>query len=235
MRATIDNTISDPLNLPTRSEFLLWLKEKTSSQNFISFAIVLSAHLTLLLAIFAQKQMSAQPVLSFTVTMMDISSSSNNVVATAASIASNSNSKAQNEIRENKNESLMAQASQKEILEENSQEKNKAAQSHNSSAQNAVIAPTQKAIFDAAYLHNEAPTYPPLSRQFEEEGTVILSVFVDAQGKAQEVKINKSSGYSRLDNAASKTVAKWKFIAAKNGAQSMSSWVQVPVKFVLEN
>lgn len=210
-------------------------KKKTSSPNFIAFSFALAIHLLLLAIIFYNNKSENQPILSFTVTMMDISATSSNVVASDSSMASNEKSRANIKVDENQNSPTNLTKNNKESLEQNSESTKKSAQLHNSNKQSAVIAPFKQAVFDAAYLHNDAPTYPALSRQFEEQGTVLLNVLVDINGKAQDVIIKKSSGFSRLDNAALKTVKKWNFIPAKQDEKMLESWVQVPVGFVLEN
>lgn len=63
----------------------------------------------------------------------------------------------------------------------------------------------------AANLGNPAPRYPMESRRDHEEGTVRLRVLISAQGTVEEVKIAKSSGFDRLDDAALSAVRKWRF------------------------
>jgi periplasmic protein TonB len=46
------------------------------------------------------------------------------------------------------------------------------------------------------------PEYPPVSRRLGEEGTVILEVLVDPDGRATDAKVVQSSGFPRLDQAA---------------------------------
>ena len=94
--------------------------------------------------------------------------------------------------------------------------------------------PVSQARFDADYLKNPAPAYPPLSRRMGEEGKVILRVSVTPQGTADNVEIKTSSGSARLDEAAQKTVRTWKFVAAKRGDTPVQSWVLVPIIFKLE-
>lgn len=94
--------------------------------------------------------------------------------------------------------------------------------------------PVSQARFDADYLKNPAPAYPPLSRRMGEEGKVILRVLVNPQGTADSVDIKTSSGSTRLDEAAQKTVRNWKFIPAKRGDTAVQSWVLVPIIFKLE-
>ncbi len=87
--------------------------------------------------------------------------------------------------------------------------------------------------FDAAYLNNPKPSYPQISRRLNEEGRVMLRVFVDSSGKPQEIKVLQSSGFQRLDQAALETVKQWRFIAAQRAGQAVASWVQVPISFQL--
>ena len=94
--------------------------------------------------------------------------------------------------------------------------------------------PVSQARFDADYLKNPAPAYPPLSRRMGEEGKVVLRVSVNAQGSADSVEIRTSSGSQRLDESAQKTVRNWKFIPAKRGDSAVQSWVLVPIIFKLE-
>lgn len=91
-----------------------------------------------------------------------------------------------------------------------------------------------QARFDADYLKNPAPPYPPLSRRAGEEGKVVLRVSVSPQGTAEHVEIKTSSGSTRLDEAAQKTVRTWKFIPAKRGDTPLQSFVLVPIIFKLE-
>ena len=63
----------------------------------------------------------------------------------------------------------------------------------------------------AATLGNPAPRYPIESRRQHEEGTVRLRVLISAQGLVEDVKVAKSSGFDRLDDAALDAVRKWRF------------------------
>jgi periplasmic protein TonB len=89
--------------------------------------------------------------------------------------------------------------------------------------------------FGVAYLNNPAPEYPAFSRRVGEEGRVVMKVLVSADGAADEVQIEKSSGSDRLDNAAVNAVKKWRFIPAKKNNQPLSAYVLVPMKFSLDS
>lgn len=94
--------------------------------------------------------------------------------------------------------------------------------------------PVTQARFDADYLKNPAPSYPPSARRMGEEGKVVLHVQVSPQGSAEQVDIKASSGSVRLDEAAANTVRHWKFIPARRGDTPVQSWVLVPIIFKLE-
>ncbi|AYH45432.1 energy transducer TonB [Azoarcus sp. DN11] len=90
------------------------------------------------------------------------------------------------------------------------------------------------ARFDAAYLNNPAPAYPPLSRRLREEGKVMLRVQVTAEGLPAQVDLAESSGSARLDSAAREAVQRWRFVPAKQGGQAVAAAVIVPIVFKLE-
>jgi protein TonB len=79
------------------------------------------------------------------------------------------------------------------------------------------------------------PVYPPASRRENEEGTVRLRVLVDATGRPQDVRVLKSSGHPRLDDAAVSAVKRWKFRPATQDARAVTAWTQVSVVFRLDS
>ncbi|MES2626093.1 MAG: energy transducer TonB [Pseudomonadota bacterium] len=87
--------------------------------------------------------------------------------------------------------------------------------------------------FDAAYLDNPSPAYPAMSRRMQEQGRVILRVFVNADGTAGEIELHTSSGADRLDQSALDTVRRWRFVPAKQGNEAVAAWVLVPISFSL--
>jgi protein TonB len=95
--------------------------------------------------------------------------------------------------------------------------------------------PVTAARFDADYLQNPRPAYPPISRRLGEEGKVVLRVRVSAQGTPLAVDIRQSSGFSRLDEAAKAAVERWRFVPARQGDQPIESSVLVPLNFTLSN
>ena len=87
--------------------------------------------------------------------------------------------------------------------------------------------------FDAAYLHNPRPVYPPLSRRLGEEGKVLLRVRVSAEGQPIAVDVEESSNFERLDEAARQVVARWRFVPARHGDEPVEATVIVPIVFRL--
>jgi protein TonB len=97
-----------------------------------------------------------------------------------------------------------------------------------------AVVPVTAARFDADYLHNPKPVYPPFSRRVGEEGKVLLKVRVSAQGGALDVAVSRSSGFPRLDSAAVDAVARWRFVPARRGDEPVESSVIVPISFTLD-
>jgi protein TonB len=88
--------------------------------------------------------------------------------------------------------------------------------------------------FEAAYLHNPRPDYPPLSRCLGEEGKVLLRVRVSREGQPAAVDLEKSSNFERLDEAARSVVARWRFVPARRGDEAIDATVIVPIVFRLD-
>lgn len=98
-----------------------------------------------------------------------------------------------------------------------------------------AAAPVTQASFNAAYLNNPRPAYPRLSRRLNEQGKVLLRVRVNADGVPEQVNLHETSGHKRLDDAARRAVAQWRFVPAKQGETAIASWVIVPIEFKLED
>jgi protein TonB len=60
---------------------------------------------------------------------------------------------------------------------------------------------------DTASCQNSADYYPRQSQQLNESGTVGLTFFVETDGTFSDVKVERSSGYRRLDQAAPRVLA----------------------------
>ena len=63
----------------------------------------------------------------------------------------------------------------------------------------------------------------------------MLKVHVKADGSPGEVRIEKSSGYPRLDEAALRVVQqRWRFVPAKRGGVAVAAWYTQPIQFRLD-
>jgi len=87
---------------------------------------------------------------------------------------------------------------------------------------------------DASHLNNPAPHYPTLSRRFGEQGRVLLDVYILPDGSVGEIKLNTSSGFARLDEAALAAVRTWRFVPARRGDEPIPYWYIQPVTFSLD-
>lgn len=76
------------------------------------------------------------------------------------------------------------------------------------------------------------PPYPELSTENGEEGTVVLNVFINIDGKAF-VWVKKSSGYSRLDAAGRKAVLQTKFQPATYHGKPVTMFFTRRIAFIL--
>lgn len=99
------------------------------------------------------------------------------------------------------------------------------------SASGAAAQPRQAARPDHA--QSPKPIYPLALRDLGISGVVWLRVWVDHTGRPQEIELAKGSGYRLFDEAALRAVQHWRFIPAKNEQQSLASWVEFAVRFVI--
>lgn len=84
------------------------------------------------------------------------------------------------------------------------------------------------------YASAPAPTYPREALLNGIQGTVVLKVLVDVDGKPLSVEIERSSGNRRLDDAARRQVLrKWMFRPAIRDGQAVQVYGIVPVNFSL--
>jgi len=77
------------------------------------------------------------------------------------------------------------------------------------------------------------PSYPASARRLGVEGTSMLRVYVAADGRVTDVKVDQSAGHPDLDSAAVDAVRRWQFEPGRRGEEAVGMWVQLPVRFVL--
>lgn len=88
---------------------------------------------------------------------------------------------------------------------------------------------------NAAYLNNAAPPYPAMSRRLGETGRVIVRVLIGTDGRAKEARVQRSSGFDRLDQLALETARdRWRYVPGTRNGVPEAMWFNVPFNFVLE-
>ncbi|MDP5292340.1 energy transducer TonB [Oceanimonas sp. CHS3-5] len=76
--------------------------------------------------------------------------------------------------------------------------------------------------------------YPVQARRRGLEGTVIVEVWLDEQGKQTKRVLARSSGVQVLDKTALKAIARWRFSAYVENGQALAHRVQIPIRFKLD-
>ncbi len=79
----------------------------------------------------------------------------------------------------------------------------------------------------------DKPEYPPASQRMQEEGRVVLRLVISADGRVVDSKVDKSSGYNRLDEAARQALALCRFKPATSDGQPIQSSLLIPYRFEL--
>jgi protein TonB len=87
---------------------------------------------------------------------------------------------------------------------------------------------------NADYLQNPKPAYPPISKRLGEQGKVVHSVLIGADGVPISAKLVQSSGFPRLDEAAYAAVMRWRYVPGKRNGVAQAMAFQVPINWVLD-
>lgn len=96
-------------------------------------------------------------------------------------------------------------------------------------------APRELQVSAVSYLVPPVLTYPRISRDQGEQGTVLLRVLVDERGRPAEIVVAKSSGYTRLDHQAVVAMRAARFKPYIDNGVPRSAWVPAPLAFNLED
>jgi protein TonB len=98
-----------------------------------------------------------------------------------------------------------------------------------------VVEPASVAAVRLEYANAPAPAYPREELRRRIEGTVLLQVLVDVNGRPLDVVIQQSSGNRRLDEAARLQVLKrWTFRPAMQNGVAIQAMGLVPVVFKVQ-
>lgn len=85
-----------------------------------------------------------------------------------------------------------------------------------------------------ATIYSPRPQYPAEALAAQIEGRVVLRVILDREGDVTGAAVAKSSGHKMLDEAAQRSVAKWKFEPATRLGVRVATAIAVPVVFRIE-
>lgn len=77
------------------------------------------------------------------------------------------------------------------------------------------------------------PEYPAASERLGESGTSAISLLIASDGKVQQHRVDKSSGFPRLDEAAIKAFSRCKFFVGTTDGVPEASWFSIRYKWVV--
>ena len=78
------------------------------------------------------------------------------------------------------------------------------------------------------------PIYPSRAIRENRTGTVLLSVFVLADGRIGEVRLERSSGSPDLDDSAMREAKRWRLKPGTKDGLALGMWKQIPITFQLK-
>jgi protein TonB len=87
---------------------------------------------------------------------------------------------------------------------------------------------------DARFPFTE-PEYPVSEIRQGHEGTVLLALQILPNGRVGAVRIDQSSGYTKLDESAAREARRWRMKPGMSDGATMPMWKRVPIKFRLKN
>jgi protein TonB len=87
---------------------------------------------------------------------------------------------------------------------------------------------------DPRYPFTE-PEYPVQDIRMGHEGTVWLSIEILPNGRVGLVRIDQSSGFTRLDDSAVREARKWRMKPGMQDGVAIPMWKRVPVTFRLKD
>jgi periplasmic protein TonB len=92
----------------------------------------------------------------------------------------------------------------------------------------------RKVVESVVYIREPVIRYPPQSWRLREQGVVLFEVVVDERGTPAQIKVERSSGFARLDEAGREAVSRARFRPYTENGVSRSVIVLVPLRFSLK-
>lgn len=100
-----------------------------------------------------------------------------------------------------------------------------------------VVAQTETPVMldvdEVDYLRPPALQYPRAAKQARLQGTVLLWVLIDPEGRPREVRVHRSSGHEQLDREGRDAVLRAQFKPYRHNGVPRSAQVIVPIEFTL--
>lgn len=88
------------------------------------------------------------------------------------------------------------------------------------------------AVVDASAC--QKPEYPPKSLRNEEQGTVVLQFLIGMDGRVVDSRVEKSSGFRALDNAARAALSLCRFKPGTVDGKPEQSWTKIAYDWKIE-
>jgi protein TonB len=80
----------------------------------------------------------------------------------------------------------------------------------------------------------DRPAYPAASLRAQETGIVLLAFLIDVDGSVMESKVERSSGYRRLDEGARNALGLCKFKPATTDGKSERAWAKIEYEWKID-
>jgi len=93
--------------------------------------------------------------------------------------------------------------------------------------------PVSAGDLSASMLHAPPPRYPRESRRLREQGTVVLELLLATDGTVQDIRVLRSSGHRRLDDAARDAVRRWRWSPTTHNGVAVQVRGTVEIPFML--
>jgi protein TonB len=77
--------------------------------------------------------------------------------------------------------------------------------------------------------------YPAVLRDAGIGGAPVLWLFIGTDGRVQRTQVNQTSGFEALDAAAANVAEVMRFTPAQNRDETVAVWVQIPIRFQVQN
>ena len=75
------------------------------------------------------------------------------------------------------------------------------------------------------------PVYPESARRAGVQGTTLLRIHIETDGRVSDVTVERSAGHQSLDQAAADAVRRWRFEPALSSLRPMAMSALIPVEF----